>query len=90
MQTKGLYNFNNKQLKHYDIMFNSFLNDISNYKDLTHYHQNMNSQMLQSFKNKTELLTIENIEKYIDMSEKKALNYDIGKIADKIKERLLN
>ena len=32
MQTKGLYNFNNKQLKHYDIMFNSFLNDISNYK----------------------------------------------------------
>lgn len=32
MQTKGLYNFNNEQLKHYDIMYNSFLNDISNYK----------------------------------------------------------
>jgi hypothetical protein len=79
-----------KNLEIYGYEDKEFLDDIVNYKDLSHYHQNINSQMLQSFKNKTELLTIENVDNYINVAEEKALNYNIFEISDKIEEYLKN
>lgn len=79
-----------KNLEIYGYEDKAFLDDITNYKDLSHYHQNINSQMLQSFKNKTELLTIDNVDNYIKIAEEKALNYNVFEIADKISEYLKN
>lgn len=67
-----------------------FLDDITHYKDLTHYHQWVNSMMLYSFKNKTELLTIENVDNYIKVAEDKAQNYNVFEISDKIEVYLKN
>ena len=80
--------FIHKNLEIYGYEDKDFLDDISNYKDLSHYHQSINSMMLQSFKNKTELVTIENIDNYIKVAEKKAQNYNVSEIADKIEEYL--
>lgn len=81
---------NYKNLKVYGFDDNDFIDDIANYKDLNHYSHLINSKMLNNFKNANGLLTKENVEQYIDISEKKALNYNITEISDKIKERLLN
>ncbi len=80
--------FIHKNLEIYGYEDKDFLDDISNYKDLSHYHQSINSMMLQSFKNKTELVTIENIDNYIKVAEKKAQNYNVSEIADKIEKYL--
>ncbi|MCT7602553.1 hypothetical protein [Aliarcobacter butzleri] len=46
--------------------------------------------MLHSFKNKTELLTIENVDEYIKIAEEKAQNYNVFEISDKIEVYLKN
>ena len=79
-----------KNLKIYGFENDDFLDDIANYKDLTHYHQSINSLMLSNFKNNIGLLTSENIESYIKISETKALNYNVGYIADRMSEYLKN
>ena len=79
-----------KNLEIYGYEDKDFLDDIANYKDLSHYHQKINSEMLQSFKNKTELLTIENVDSYLKTAEEKAMNYNIFEISDKIEEYLKN
>ena len=79
-----------KNLEIYGYEDKDFLDDIANYKDLSHYHQWVNSMMLQSFKNKTELLTIQNVDNYINIAEDKAQNYNIFEISDKIEEYLKN
>ena len=79
-----------KNLKIYGFEDNDFLDDIANYKDLSHYHQSINSMMLNNFKNDIGLLTSDNVENYIKISEEKALNYNVFEIADKISEYLKN
>lgn len=79
-----------KNLKIYGFEDNDFLDDISNYKDLSHYNQSINSMMLNNFKNNIGLLTNENVENYIKISEERALNYNVFEIADKISEYLKN
>jgi len=61
-----------------------FPNDISLYKDLTHYHPKINSKMLYWIKENDGLLTLNNIEKYLEVFEKKSLDYDLLKIGKKI------
>ncbi len=77
-----------KNLKIYGFEDNDFLDNISNYKDIFHYHQSINSMMLENFKNQKGLLTITNVDNYIKISEEKALNYNVNDIADKIEEYL--
>lgn len=77
-----------KNLEIYGYEDKEFLDDIANYKDLSHYHQWVNSMMLQSFKNKSEFLTIENVDNYIKVAEDKAQNYNVFEISDKIEEYL--
>lgn len=75
-----------KNIKIYGFEHMDFLDDIANYKDLGHYHHSINSSMLSWFASESGLLTNKNIDDYIDISYKKALNYDITKIADQIKD----
>ena len=63
----------------------AFVDDISNYKDLGHYSNEINSWMLQSIKNSHGLLGANNIESYLSVITDKALNYDLNIIGDKIK-----
>lgn len=67
----------------------SFLDDISNYKDLGHYHPSINSLMLSSIIEKDALITHDNVTSYLAQADKKATDYDIVIIANKIKEYLL-
>ena len=46
--------------------------------------------VLNNFKNDIGLLTSDNVENYIKISEEKALNYNVFEIADKISEYLKN
>ena len=46
MLTRGLYNFNNEQLKHYEVMYNSFLNGILNYKIFLYNEKDKNFKSL--------------------------------------------
>ncbi|MCT7637853.1 hypothetical protein [Aliarcobacter butzleri] len=79
-----------KNLEIYGYEDKEFLDNISNYMDLIHYHPKINSMMLQSFKNKTELLTIENVDKYIKIAEDKAQNYNLIEISNKIENFIFN
>lgn len=80
--TEQSYIYKNMEIYGYEDK--DFLDDIANYKDLRHYHPDINSIMLQSFKDKTELLTLENVDNYIKVAENKAQNYNIFEISDKI------
>lgn len=77
-----------KNLEIYGFEDNDFLDDISNYKDLGHYHQSINSIILNNIRNKIGLLTKNNVNSYIKISEEKAENYNIFEIADKISKYL--
>ncbi len=74
----------NKNLKIYGFEDNDFLDDIANYKDLSHYHPSINSLILNNFKNSIGLLTKDNVDSYILTAERKALNYNFNEIAYKI------
>jgi len=65
-----------------------FLDDTSNYKDLVHYHESIDSYMLSSIKNDDRRLTKENISNYLNNITKKAKKYDIISIGKKINQYL--
>lgn len=65
-----------------------FIDDIANYKDLGHYHQSINSQMLIHFKNKQHLLTSNNLDAYLAEADQRAKNYNVFEIADAIEKFL--
>lgn len=67
-----------------------FLDDISNYKDLSHYHQSINSNMLHDFKKDVSLLTPNNVYTYIEQAEIKARKFNIIEMGDKINSYLKN
>ena len=54
-----------------------FLDDINNYKDLTHFQEKYNSFFLDCIRDRTHMLTPDNVEKYLLESKKKAENFDI-------------
>ncbi|RUM71967.1 MAG: hypothetical protein DSZ09_02180 [Sulfurovum sp.] len=62
----------------------AFLDDLANYRDLTHFSEKINSWMLHAIQKKEGLLTIQNIDTYLDVFMKKALAYDFTEIAKKI------
>jgi hypothetical protein len=65
-----------------------FLDDISNYKDLSHYHQSINSNMLHDFKNNVSLLTPNNVYTYIKQAEFKAQKFNIIEMGNNINSYL--
>lgn len=71
-------------LKIYGWGNHSFVDDIVNYKDLNHYEYKINSWMLDAIKRKEGLLTVNNIDNYLEIFTQKALNYDLFELGDKI------
>lgn len=55
----------------------SFLDDLANYQDLSHYEYKINSWELKAIKEKKGLLTSQNIDHYLETITQKALNYDV-------------
>lgn len=65
-----------------------FVDDISNYKDTTHYHPWINEYMIDSIVVGRHLLTSQNVDIYLDRSEKLALNFDFKELAADVKKYL--
>lgn len=66
-----------------------FLDDIANYKDTSHYHQRINSQMLHWMKNGEHELVPDNIEPYIQTITRLAADYPLKQVGDQIDAYLL-
>lgn len=61
-----------------------FLDDIANYKDTSHYHQRINSEILHWMKNDEHQLTSVNLEPYIQEIASRAANYPLKQIGAQI------
>ncbi len=66
----------------------SFPDDIANYKDMSHYHPDINSMMLQDIQKGAGRLTPQNVRHYLTVFEQRALQYDVHAIADRVREYL--
>ncbi|WP_295391971.1 hypothetical protein [uncultured Thiodictyon sp.] len=62
----------------------SFLDDIANYKDTSHYHQRYNSKMLRWMKSGEHQLTPSNLDAYIAVITERAANYPLKNIGAQI------
>jgi hypothetical protein len=62
----------------------SFVDDIANYKDPRHYEYTINSWMLSTIARDEGLLTDSNIDTYLDLFTKKALEFDLIGFGKKI------
>jgi hypothetical protein len=62
-----------------------FLDDISNYRDLTHFSEKINSWMLSAIRNNDGLLTLKNVDKYLKIVMKKTKDYNLSSIENKMK-----
>ena len=75
---------NNPNIKIYAWGNNMFLNKIENYRDLTHFSSEINSWMLKSIQKNEGLLTIKNVDAYLEEFMKTALEYDFSHISHRI------
>ncbi|MEE3694383.1 hypothetical protein V2I21_04550 [Campylobacter sp. CLAX-22107-21] len=66
-----------KNVKVYGFDDLDYADDIANYKDLAHYNKDLNSFQLDAIKNQTNILTPQNIDKYLATVEQKIKSYDI-------------
>jgi hypothetical protein len=64
----------------------SFTTDISRYKDRAHYDEKINSYILDCIRDKTHILTSENIDEYFRKMEKDIQDYDLKPFYDQIKD----
>lgn len=65
-----------------------FIDDIATYKDLTHYHYSINSWMLSALEQKKGLLHKDSINEYLKSITQKALDYDLIRLDNSIKQKL--
>ncbi|MCT4552223.1 MAG: hypothetical protein N4A44_01000 [Alphaproteobacteria bacterium] len=77
-----------KNLKFYAFEDMDYLDDISNYKDTSHYNIDMNNYQINSIKEGRHLITSKNVDKYIKISKEKVINFDIIKLNDEIQKKL--
>ena len=63
------------------------LDDIKQYKDLTHFHPNLNSYIINAIQKNTNRLTIKNVNKYINKTYKIALSCNFETYRNKIKNK---
>lgn len=87
---KFLVKYSNKypNLKIYGWGDRNFPSDISLYKDLGHYHPKINSKMLYWIRENNGLLTLKNVDNYLNIFEKKSLDYNLFEIGEKIENYL--
>lgn len=65
-----------------------FTGDLANYKDLIHYHRDINSLMLERMSARSNILTSENVDSYLARVSKLAHNYDLHTITNAFKDCL--
>ena len=80
----------NPNIKIYAWGNNSFLDNMSKYRDLTHFSEDINSMMLKSIQNENGLLTVDNVDSYLQAFTEKSLAYDFSYIEDKLKRDVSN
>ncbi len=73
-----------KNLNIYAYGDHEFVNEIKNYKDPKHYHYSVNSWMLGAMLREEGLLSINNVAHYLETVEKKAVDYDLIDLGQKI------
>ena len=56
--------------------------DLNNYKDLYHYHERINTWLLQQIKVNNYLVKKENINEYLDSLKKEIEEYDLKEIQE--------
>lgn len=77
-----------KNLKIYGWDNYPFVDNLKNYKDYMHYEYKINSWILDAIKKDEGHLTIYNIDNYLDQYTKKALNYNLYILGNKIEHYL--
>lgn len=83
---QAIKNYTNARVYGFDNL--SYTDDIANYRDFTHYNTDMNSLQLDAIKNKSHILTLENIDMYLNTMQQKIQNYDITPLIDIAKNTL--
>jgi len=63
----------------------AFTRDINRYIDAWHYDEKVNSFMLKAMRNRTHILTPQNVDAYLEKFEKDVINYDIKPLYEQIK-----
>ena len=66
----------------------SFVDDIANYKDVTHYAEHINKYMTETAGKKKHLLTPDNVEAYLMRCDELARNFDIKGLNEQVKKML--
>lgn len=77
-----------KNMKIYGWGNEPFVDNIANYKDLNHFEYKINSWMLSAIKDQKGLLTVNNIDHYLQVFTEKSLNYDLLILGNKIEKYL--
>ena len=66
----------------------SFVDDIANYKDVSHYAEHINKYMTETAGKKKHLLTPDNVEAYLMRCDELARNFDIKGLNEQVKKML--
>jgi len=67
-----------------------FLDDIANYKDLSHYSPAINDLIVERILQKANSLDEQNVERYLDTARTRALKYDLVGFGKRLEEYLAN
>jgi hypothetical protein len=68
-----------KNLKVYSFDDMAYLDDLNNYRDMRHYNTDMNDTMLDLMKEKKGIISIDNVEPFIEMIDRKNAGYKLDK-----------
>ena len=63
-----------------------FVDDLANYKDLSHYRETFDSQILESIASKRHRLTGDNVENYIEIAMARGVQFDLRELNDRLAE----
>lgn len=66
----------------------SFVDDISNYKDTIHFHHKLNSYFLDAIASNTHILAAHNLEQYLASCKNLALQFNISQLNDEVQSLL--
>lgn len=61
-----------------------FLDDIANYKDTKHYNQWVNDMMLESIKSGNNMISLGNVDEYLNQARINALKFDIINLGERV------
>jgi len=68
-----------KNLKVYSFDDMAYLDDLNNYRDMRHYNTDMNNAMLAAIKEQKGIISIDNVEPFIEMIDRKNAGYKLDK-----------